>query len=69
MRVNNTNDLIQYENKINEEGRRSINATPTRPSSTGLPARNPAGHQTKTGQCTRQLSNGVVTLITYNRKQ
>jgi hypothetical protein len=39
--------LCYVENKINKEGLRSLNATPTRPSYTWPPARSLAGPQTK----------------------
>jgi hypothetical protein len=42
------------ENTINKNGQRSMNATSTRPSNTGPPARSPAKHQTKAGQDTSQ---------------
>jgi hypothetical protein len=50
-------------NKINKKGRLSMNATPTRPSNTGPPARIPEGHKIETGQSRRQGTDGTITLI------
>jgi hypothetical protein len=47
------------ENKIIEEGRRSMNAIPTRASNTGQPTRNTAGHQTKADQGTWQCTEFI----------
>jgi hypothetical protein len=45
-------------NKINKEGRRSMNATPNRPSK-----RSPGGRKTKTGQGTRQSTDRFITKL------
>jgi hypothetical protein len=53
-------------NKINKERWCSMNETPTPPNHLEPPARSLAGHRTKTGQDTRQSTDGVITLnISY----
>jgi hypothetical protein len=44
--------VYDMKNRINKEGRNSMNTSSARPSNKGLPARSPAGQETQSGHGT-----------------